>query len=259
MRRVRRMGARLLLITILFILLASGCSRRKTYLPPLRVVGDVREALTLQTREALEPDTTVRADGERLRAVSLRTLARRAGAEECRTVILLAENGFSTELDAATLDDCFLAWSDSGGWRTVSERHPISANALALQYVIFVSDAENTDCVVTLWTAEKGEERRTIGELYASGWQMLRYPEGTAERETDGRLYTSAVTTWRRVLSPEMLGLQSESLLLKDGGEHEYRVPAQTAWFELRENRLDYLDSAQREWIEDVKQIEESK
>ena len=246
----------LLLPPLLLAVFLLGRASRPTFQPELYLVGDLAHSLTLSDPAALGKLDSVSVNGKTYRGLPLdRVIAAGQPAAEISRVTLIATDGFSVELAGGSLADCWLTYSADRGWRVLAPRHPLSANATRLQRIVVV--AEQSRDTALLVTTAGTKHTFTIGQLYAGATLSYPYPEGTAEKETDGRTYRSTVSTRRDCLTLAQLGCEKavQVQIIAANGETLSLPAASGLLFQLAGNRLDYINAAQRNSLENIKQI----
>lgn len=240
----------LLAAALLFCFFRGG---QEGYVPPLHLAGDIETCMDTQDLEALGTVVKVELDGQTYRAVALSEIAERVTlCGSLERILFVAEDGFTAEISGSSMKDSYLSYTDEEGWRAVNPKHPISANAEFLDRIIFVTAADgNRETAVEISYGERSW-KTTVGSLYGGQTAEYPYPEGEAEKGE----YTSAVFTRRIGVTADILGVGSaEQLTLTlDSGE-TFSVSAESGFFQLCGNRLDYINAFSRAKKEGVRQI----
>ncbi|GEM_PF-3535863 len=226
------------------------------YIPVLYIVGDVEECIKTNDINELGELQSVDYDGKTYRAVTLAdvvTAAQPTGHTE--RVLMIADDGFSVELAGDTLKDCWLTFNETDGWRILAPLHPLSANGTHIWRIVVVGN-NNSKSAVSV-TAGSQTQSFTIGQLYAGTTLSFPYPEGTAEKATDGVVYTSTVYTRRDCLSLEQLGSTgAKTVLISNADGKSLTVNTLVmGLFQLNGNSINYIDSTERMSLKDIKQI----
>jgi hypothetical protein len=227
-------------------------SRAPENRPVLRLVGDVETDMTVSDVSEWGAPETITWEGERVRAVSLAAVAARAKPlGPLKQISFVAWDGFSASIDGDSAEGGYVAYSVKNGWQAVNPAHPVSANAKHLERIVLTAAPETAGNAIAL-LAPAWSGSTTIGALYMGELLEYPYPEGMAEKETEGRPYVSRVATRRPCVRIAQLGMGAAERLLLMNGEGEIRLTAGDALFQLNGSRLDYLDPEGRQGMQDI-------
>jgi hypothetical protein len=220
--------------------------------PVLQLAGDIEGAGPLSDLSEWGTPETIVWEGERLRALPLPVLAEKAKPlGMLKQISFVAWDGFSASIDGDSIEGGYVAYSAKNGWQAVNPAHPINANAKQLERIVLTAEPETAGNALWILTPH-GSAATTPGALYTGETLEYPYPEGTAEKETAGRLYVSRVATRRLCVGAGQLGLAEAGRLLLMNEDGESRLTAGDALFQLNGSRLDYLDPAGRQGMERI-------
>lgn len=246
----------LALVPLLFAAFMAGRSSRASFIPELYVVGDVAHSLVFTDLSAWDGLASVSADGATYQGLTLAQVVSAAEPmADITSLVLVAADGFSVQLAGDSLAACRLTFTAESGWCVIAPYHPLSANATRLQRLIVVAEQSRDTSVLV--TAAGGGQTFTIGQLYAAATLSYPYPEGTAEKDTDGKTYTATVFTRRDCLTLSQLGCKKTAVveIIAANGESRCLTAAEGPLFQLAGNQLDYIDAAGRDSLRNIKQI----
>jgi hypothetical protein len=238
--------------------MAQGVNFRfPRYIPPLKVVGDVANSLTLQDPGGVGKLEKITFQGTRYQAVKLADMINAAGpVNKAEQICLVGLDGFTSVIRAEGIDDCYIAFSAKNGWEAVNLKHPMSSNAKLLNEIVVVSDGSCRDFAFNVIDPDSQLVQITPGQLLTRPLTAFPYPEGKAVVENDGKEYESQVFTKRLVFKLSELTAvnDGENLLVMDE-KGNYRLVDDGGYFEVRDNYINYLQPDTRTILERVKGV----
>ena len=230
------------------------------YIPPLKVVGDVTESVTLEDPNQMGRLEKISYDGKKYRAFRLVDIINKAKpAGQPSRLHLAASDGFTSSFKAEGLEKCYIAFTAKNGWEAINLNHPVNSNAKALQEIIVVSDGSDggaRDSGFTVINQDTGLVSVTPGQLHTRALTEYPYPEGTAAVENGGQTYETSVYTKRKVFPlSDLTPAGEEDMILVVGAGGEHRWVENRGYFELKENHVNYLQIDERSRVEKVQGV----
>ncbi|ATW24902.1 hypothetical protein [Candidatus Formimonas warabiya] len=232
----------------------SIMGRSLSFVPPLTVLGDVGEVLSVRDIREIGAPEKITVEKRGYQAVKLAALIKKALPQgPVKKIFFVAGDGFTSAIEADGLDQSYLSFTRDNGWVALNLRHPISANAKMIQEIILVADSASSP---NRFTVQNGRDflNLTVGQLYTG--MVLSYPyfEGQAVVERAGRTYEDSVFTRRRVFRlSDLTPLDREAQVMLWGEKGEYRLVDQSGYYELCGNYVNYIRPETREKMEKVR------
>ena len=238
-----------LLGLIIFLLL------KPNYQPSLLILGDIDNCREVFSLYELGNPENVELDGKTYKAVSIKNIiGDSVGNGDIDKVLLIASDGFSSELEGNSLDKSYITFTAKDGWRAVNPAHPINANACNLEKIVVVASPKTNPRGLTIITPEQ-KVITTIGALFAGETTDYPYLEGIAEKETNGITYKSTVYTHRACVTLAQMGISQRGKILLFSASGQSVLTDDTALFQLNGNSIDYISIAARTGLQDIRLI----
>ena len=231
-----------------------------SYIPPLKIVGDVTESVTLENPNRMARFEKISYDGKKYRAIKLVDIISKAKpvGKPCQ-LYLVGSDGFTSSFKAERLEKCYIAFTAQNGWEAINLKHPVNSNTKALQEIIVVSDSSDGsawDFAFTVINQDTELVSVTPGQLHTRALTEYPYPEGTAAVENEGQTYETSVYTKRKVFPlSDLTPAGEEDMILVVGAGGEHRWVENRGCFELKENHVNYLQINERSRVEKVKGV----
>ncbi len=231
--------------------------RTSGYIPPLKVVGDVAQVVTLEDPKQLGKLHGISYDGHKYQAIKLLDII--AAAQPIDTpeqIYLVGSDGFTSSFPAAGLEESYITFTTQNGWEAINLNHPVNSNAKMLKEIVIISDGSSPHLGLTVINPEKELARITPGQLYTRTLLEYPYTEGQSTVENQGKTYTTSVYTQRKVFQLADLTPASDGeMMLVIGANGEHRFLENQGYFQLKDNYINYLDLNERSQLEEVKGV----
>ncbi len=231
--------------------------RHPGHIPPLKVIGDVADVLTLQDPNSLGKLEKITFQGTGYQAVKLAALIAKAGPPaDAGQLYLVGLDGFTSAITSADIGDCYIAFTAKNGWEAVNLNHPNSSNVKFLTEIVVVSDGSGKEFTFNVINPETDLVQITPGQLLTRPLMLYPYDEGKAVVQKDGKDYEAQIFTRRQVFKiSDLTPLQGGEMLLVMGEKGEHRLVDDSGYFETRGNSINYLQPETRSKLENVKGV----
>lgn len=228
-----------------------------SYIPPLKVVGDVTQVVKLEDPKQMGKLHDVSYDGNKYKAIKLMDIIDRAKpVVSPKQIYLVGRDGFTSSFPAQMLEKSYITFTVQNGWEAINLNHPVSSNAKALKEIVVVSDESSSNFGLTVINRNKELIRITPGQLYTRTLLEYPYAEGQATVENEGKTYSNSVYTQRKVFRlADLTPAQDSEMILVIGTNGEQRFLKNNGYFELKENYINYLNLDERSQLEEVKGV----
>ncbi len=232
-------------------------SRTAFYVPPLKVIGDVKETVTLQNPDEMGRLENITFQGENYRAAKLSDIIGRAKPEGLSTELYMtSSDGFTAVIKKEETDACYVSFSSRDGWTALNLRHPVSSNVKMLQEIVVVSDDAGEDYGFNIIGRDSVLAKFTPGRLYTGTFGEYPYFEGKASSQNAGKTYEASIYTRRRVFRlGDVTEVQNKDMVLVMGENGEYRMADSDCLFEIKDNYISYIHPDTRDKIDRVKGV----
>lgn len=246
----------LLLLVILWPALGA-VFRNHSHIPPLKVIGDVKNVLTLQDPGSLGEMEKLTFQGSKYQAVKLADIITKAcPLANAGQLYLAGLDGFTSAIMTADIDDCYIAFTAKNGWEAINLNHPNSSNVKFLTEIVVVSDDSSKSFSFNVIDPETNLVQVTPGQLLTGTLTLYPYVEGKSVVQNGGKEYETQVFTRRRVFKiSDLIALQDGDLLLAMGEKGECRLVDDGGYFEVMDNYINYLQPDTRTKLEKVKGV----
>ncbi len=231
--------------------------RSPCHIPPLKVIGDVADVLTLHDTNSLGELEKMTFQGAEYHAVKLSDLITKAElAANADQIYLVGLDGFTSAVKAADIDDCYIAFTSKNGWEAVNLNHPNSSNVKFLTEIVVVSDGGSKYFSFNVIDPDTDLVQITPGQLLTGPLTLYPYAEGKAVVQNGGKDYEAQVFTRRLVFKiSDLTPLQDSDTLLVMGKNGECRLVDNSGYFEVKDNYINYLEPDTRTKLEKVKGV----
>ena len=214
----------------------ANCQPNPGYIPPLKVLGDVARVVKLEDPKQLGQIHNISHEGNNYQAMRLMDII--AEAQPIATagqIYLVGNDGFTSSFPAEGLENSYIFFSAQNGWEAVNLKHPINSNVKMLKEIVVIAKECPPYFAITLIKPDKELFRITPGQLYKRDWLDYPYVEGQAVVENEGKSYTSAVYTRRKVFRlTDFIPIDEGSRMLVMGVAGEHRFLENRGFFELK-------------------------
>jgi len=217
--------------------------QQPVYIPPLKVVGDVRHCLTIKSLDQIGPIDRIAFQGTSYRAARLADLIRAAGpVGAAQRLYLVGSDGFTAAIGAGSIADCHIAYTASNGWEAVNLDHPINSNAKSIAEIVVVAGGSDKDFGLGIIGPAADLARVTPGQMLTHNLQEYFYHEGDASVQNGGETYESSVYTIRRVFRlNDLIPAGEGNPILVVSADGAWQLVDNHGYFEVKENYIDYL------------------
>ncbi len=227
------------------------------YIPPLKVVGDVEHSLTLKNINQAGHPEKITFQATRYRAVRLAEVINAAApVGKATELYLIGDDGFTSAIDAGEIADCYLSYTASNGWEAVNLDHPVNSNVKSLREIVVVSDGSDGNFGLSVTSPTVVLVRVTPGQMLTHNLLEYFFHEGDASVQNTGQTYDSSVYTLRQVfrLSDLTPVNEGDQILVVDGNGGSQLLD-NDGYFEVKDNRIDYLLPDDQTTVEDVRRV----
>lgn len=230
-------------------------TRSHSYMPPLKVTGDVSNVLTLREMNGAGKPQRITFQGQRYRAVKLADMiAAAAPPGAARQLYLVGLDGFTAAIRAEEIDDCYISFTAKNGWEAVNLAHPNSSDVKLLTEIVVVADGSGKNFTFDLIGPEGDLAQATPGQLLTRSLTLYPYAEGEAAAPSGGKDHETQIFTRRLVFrAGDLTPLQDGEMLLVMGARGECSLVDDSGYFEVRDNHVDYLQPATRTALQNVR------
>lgn len=241
-----------LFIACIYIIISN---KDTCYIPPLQIVGDVEEAVTLWEIPKDIHMNRIKKDNKKIKGMNLKDviLLSKPMAKN-NDVLLVGVDGLMAKIKGKNLEESYIAFSNENGWEAINHNHTISSNVKHLKEIVIISSDDRLDIGMNIIDSEKNIRNLTVGELYASSSTILPYFEGESKKEKDGKIYSTTVYTQRCILKvKDILEYYKPKKALIMGAKGEIKYIDEYGYFEANKNHIDYVEKDGKEKVENVK------
>lgn len=247
--------ALVLLIGSFFIgrLSTTSTTANTGYLPPLKVVGDVEETLTLLGPEDFEmvsiENQEVDIDGIKLEDLILKSKPISNNAE----IVLVGIDGLASKIKYENLEKSYIAFTEKNGWEAINLNHPISSNIKHLKEIVIVSTDEDFNIGFNVIDSEENILNTTVGRLYLDATSTLPYFEGESSIKNNGKTYSTTVYTERNLFRLKDIlrdrELENPMIMCSKGA---IKYIDEDGYFQIGDSQIDYIGIDGKDILENV-------
>ncbi len=225
----------------------------ETFVPPLTVIGDVGEFVTVRSLAEIGEVEEIRLNETGHKAVKLTELINKAKpAAAVEKIYITASDGFTAAIAAESLEQSYILFSPLNGWEVSNPQHPQSTNVKMIREIVVASDgsAQNGFSVIN----GKDILNLTLGQLYTGPLTSYPYFEGRSTIEHGNIPYEADVYTRRRGFQlRDLVSLDSEAKTLLLGENGASMLVDNSGFYELAGNQINYMQREGREKMEKVR------
>jgi hypothetical protein len=227
------------------------------YIPPLKVVGDVEHSLTLKNINQAGRPERITFQATRYRAVRLAEVISAAEpVGKAARLYLIGDDGFTSTIAADGIADCYLSYTASNGWEAVNLYHPVNSNVKSLKEIIVVSDGSDRNFGLSVTSPTADLVRVTPGQMLSHNLLGYFYHEGDASVQHGGQTYESGVYTLRQVFRlDDLTPVKAGDRILVVDGSGASQLLDNGGYFEVKDNRIDYLLPDNQITVQDVRRV----
>lgn len=250
----------LLIVLVLILLIVLVCIKITStdigYIPPLNVVGDVKQSYTLRGSEGDFDIVDIEMKDRKIKGVKLEDILLKAQPlNKKNDILLVGIDGMISKIGATNLQGSYISFTDKNGWEAIHYNHPASSNVKHLKEIVIVAKEDRMDIGMNIIDSEKNIKNITVGELYASTSTILPYFEGESSIKKKGQKYSASVYTQRRIFRLEDMVEENLENALVMGALGEIKPIEEDGYFEVNANSIDYVSEDGKGRIEDVKGV----
>lgn len=251
----------LFLVALAFIIGRVSIGKANTqisYIPPLKIVGDVEEVVTLRDfNEDFDKKTIDKRDKD-IEGINLEDLilASKPLSEE-NDILLVGMDGLTSKIKAKDLEESYITFTEDYGWESVNYNHPISSNVKYLKEIVVICKEDRLDVGLNIIDNKTNIQNITPGGILASTNTLSSYFEGESQVQNNNKEYGVQVYTQRRTFKltdvlKEDIDIKQAIVMGEKGG---YKNFSHKGYFEINENYIDYVAEDGKEKIERVKGV----
>lgn len=235
----------------------GAVSGSRSHIPPLKVIGDVSDVLTLRETNKVGKLQKITFQGRRYQAVKLADLIAAAGPlADAKQLYLVGLDGFTAAIRAEEIDDCYISFTAKNGWEAINLDHPNSSDVKLLTEIVVVADGSGKSSTFDVIDPAADLVQITPGQLLTRSLTLYPYAEGEAVAPSGGKDHETRVFTRRLVFkASDLTPLQDGEMLLVMGAKGEYSLVDDSGYFEVRDNQVDYLQPETRTKLQNVRGV----
>lgn len=226
------------------------------YIPPLKVVGDVANIVTLQNPKELGKLAEITFQGTKYQAGKLADLIAQAKPEgKASQVYLVGSDGFIAAIGAGNMADCYISFTAQNGWEAVNLKHPVNSNVKAVQEIVVIADGSARNWGFRVISAKGNLVQTTPGQLEVQSLKERLFLEGQAEIQHDGQYYESRIYTRQKTFQlADLTPVNKGDIVLVLGAKGQNLLASQ-GYFEVKDNLINYWQPEERSVLENVKGV----
>ncbi|WP_105616604.1 alkaline phosphatase family protein [Vallitalea okinawensis] len=235
----------LIWILILIGLTMFLWSQSKSFIPTIKIIGDVENVLTLGTNES-EPHIK---NNKYFRLEEVLDAAQPRNEEY--SFIVVGHDGVMVQLKGTTKEDCVLQFEKEEGWVLIAENYPPSSKIKDVKEIVVIAEGNLGDQGFTIFSQSTNLGHITPGQLYLQSSYRLNDIQGNPTQIVDDKAYNLIAIKERKLLPISSLieAGQQQVLFGADGT----CIPIKGGYLELYENQINYYEPDERLYISDVK------
>ncbi len=227
------------------------------YIPPLKVVGDVQNVLTLKTFDDTFEKKTIENKDNKIKAIKLQDIIDQASPlKESSSLLIIGEDGLMAEIENKNLAKSYITFSGDNGWEAINFNHPISSNIKRIKEIIVVANENSLDIGINIIKNTENISNFTVGQLYSSKWANMPYFEGKSTVEREEGMYSTSIYTHKKIFTLNELvdnhDIQNALIMGEEGG---YGYSDENGYFEINDNYINYIYENGKKEIEKVKGV----
>lgn len=224
------------------------------YVPVLKVVGDVQNSFSIKSINDMD-NTEINCRDRKVKAFNLRDIvAKSAPLSEDHKVLLIGDDGLTADINGASLDGCYVAFTRENGWEAINKLHPVSSNIKRIKEIAVVSEDKSPDYGVAIVSPDKDILNLSCGQMLSRDLTIHPYFEGKSSVEKDGQVYQAGIYTSHRVIKLKDLVSFSSGVIVM-GEEGGYALDDGDGYLELKDNSINYVSSDMKSSVEKVRGI----
>lgn len=227
------------------------------YIPPLKVVGDVNNVVTLKSFDDIFEKVTIENKDSKIKAFKLQDIINKSSPlKESSELLLLGEDGLMAKIENKNLEKSYITFSDENGWEAINFNHPISSNIKRIKEIVVVSNENSLDIGINIIKDSENIANFTVGQLYSDKRTTLPYFEGKSTVDRDKEEYSTSIYTHKKIFTlEEVVSVQDVQNALIMGEESGYGYYDVNGYFEVKDNYINYIYGDGKKEIEKVKGI----
>ncbi|MEG1390226.1 MAG: alkaline phosphatase family protein [Angelakisella sp.] len=240
-------------------MLPWGGNTKEAFVPVSRLTGDVESELLLGDIYPQLEQLSFQKDNDSFSGVSLSALVELAKPlSKNSTLLLIGEDGFTSELTLPLPEDCYICFTDSYGWEMMSLHHPQSANSKRIQEIVVVSQDTAPANGVAVISTEENLCTITPGQLRKRSLSLSPIKEGEATADYKGQQLQVKVYTTDRALPVSVLAQelsQNATTVMAIGRDGKTLYDDALGTLVYKGNTISYRKKGGREQIHDLSGI----
>lgn len=225
-------------------------------IPPLKIIGDVENSLSLMNLDEFEISKINRND-DKLEAVYLEHIIKKSKpCIESYKTLIVGNDGLIAEIEGNNLEECYITYSIKNGWEAVNFKHPKSSNVKRIKEIVVVSNENSWDYGFNVFNKDENIINITPGQLYMKAVKLYPNFEGKSSVEKEGKTYKTSIYTQRKIFRLNDIAnipQDEEALIMGKKGECSYLDD--NSYFELKDNYIDYIFPDGKRKIERVQGV----
>lgn len=234
------------LTLIVFLILLWSRGQNNSYMPTIKVIGDVEKVLLLGDSE--ESVSLVGRDG----SITLATLMEAAEPRsEDYSFIVAGHDGIMVQLPKSAKEDSVLQFDEDKGWVLIAEKYPPSSKIRDVKEIVIIAEGNLWDQGFTVFTDRTNIHHITPGQLYLQASFRLNHIQGKPTQIVDNKEYGLTAMKERKLLPISSLTeVGQHQVLFSADGECLY---IEGGYLELKNNQINYFEPEKRLYVPDVK------
>lgn len=225
-------------LSVLFLFINTPIN---TYIPNLKVEGDVSRAFVIKNIKDFKT-CTVKFNGKKLTCIKLDDIVKKSEpAFEKGSILIVGEDGFTSEISSQKLGGCFISFSKENGWEAVNLNYPPSTNVKGIKSLLLVSKDENVGNGVGIITPEANVASLTVGSILAGSFISYPYFEGRSFVTKNNVENSSDIYTRHTVVKlKDLIDIKNGDEVLVTGKNGSCTKVDGGGYLEVKNNAINY-------------------
>ena len=242
-----------ILLLVISILVLTSCNSEVVIYDDFSIIGDVNNSINLMSVTKDLETIEYEYNDVVTKAYEIRSLINLADPiSKDFSVVIVANDMFSTKLDGNTLENTHLVYDEDEKWVFVSNNHPKNSKVKNIKEIIIVNNNLDYDYGINL-IDENNTINYSLGNLLANGYELMPIIDGNTAKTVDGKKYAIDVMKYIRAISLDNLyeNKARTILLTSKKGEYQY-LYNQNIYLELENDSIHLYDKSSNNIYEDV-------
>ncbi len=220
------------IVLLVFLVLEFSVSQ-ESYIPSLKVLGDVDEVITIDSIDQYETTKFVK-DGTTYTGIKMETIVT-GMLDENSSLYYVGGDGLVAQVQAHSIGESYLLYTADHGWEIMNLQHPVSSNIKDVEEIIVVSNEEFSTSSFTIYTDTDNVYTATVGQMLIGEYTYMREWEGES---LDSGNTVSVYTSHRVIPLESLIGEVQQAVIFQENGAISFDNTA--GYLDIQDNQITY-------------------